>query len=371
MGFWSIRLFRIFGIRLEVHLTFHLLWILFALFGWQQAGWPGVFWFITFLFLIFVCVVLHELGHSLTARMYGINVPRILLLPFGGMAQFERIPRNPWQEIVISAAGPAVNFALAALLLLAVRSPSGILVETFPMGWTALVNALILLNLVMGVFNLLPIFPMDGGRIFRAALALRLSYLRATTIATNVAKVLAVTGIVLALFKFEVLLPALLFAFIYFGGHMEHKMVQRRENMTGVFVGDLTRKHYPTLRADQPMEEAARLLELFGYDEIIVMENGVPLGYLPAREVRRATRKNHLRDNVARHARTRFSVLQSGWPLDPFLEMIAQNPQRLYPVYSFGNLIGVLDTKNLENLITTHRLRQRDLGRPGGDDSPL
>jgi len=363
MGIWSIRLFRIFGIRLEVHLTFHLLWILFALFGWQQAGWSGVFWLSLFLFLIFVCVVLHELGHSLTARMYGINVSRILLLPIGGMAQFERIPRNPWQEIVISAAGPAVNFALAALLFLVLRSPEGIWVESYPMEWRGLLNALILLNLVMGVFNLLPIFPMDGGRIFRAALALRISYLKATSIAANVAKVLAITGILLALLKFEALLPAMLFAFIILGGHMEYKMVQRRENLSGVFVGDLTRKHYPTLESEQPMAEAARLFELFRYDEIMIMDHGSPWGYLPAKAVRRAIRKNLLDNPVRHHSQTKFSVLQSGWPLDPFVEMIAQNPQRLYPVYSFGNLIGVLDTKNIETLITSHRIRQRDLGR--------
>jgi Zn-dependent protease len=360
MGVWSIRLFRIRGIKLELHLTFLILWAFFAFAGWKEAGWAGVFWFSLLLFVIFTCVVLHELGHSLAAQRYGISVSRILLLPIGGMAQFERIPRDPWKEIVISLAGPAVNVAIVILLLPLAQFTTPGYHRYLPLDFGGLLQAVIWINVVMAVFNLLPIFPMDGGRVFRAVLALRLSYLRATAIAANSAKALAVIGILLAFFKFHTPLTAFLFAFIYFGGDMEYRMVKRREKMSGLFVKDLTRKHYLSIAADAPISQAAALFESFRPGEILVMDGEVPRGYLTARGIRQAIKNGHTAEAVADHCIRKFSVLQAGWPLDPFVEMISQSSQRLYPVYSFGELVGILDTKNLENLISWHRLQERE-----------
>lgn len=357
MGSWSISLFRIRGIRLEIHLTFLILWGVFAVTGWSQAGWTGTFWFSLLLLLIFVCVVLHELGHSLAAQRYGIPVSRILLLPIGGMAQFERIPRDPWKEIVISLAGPAVNVVLAILLLPLAQWTAPTASPHLPLGVGGLLQWLLIINIMMGVFNLLPIFPMDGGRVFRALLALKLPYLQATTIAAFLAKGLAVVGVVLALFNHFWML-GVLFAFIYFGGDIEYRMVKRREKMSGLYVGDLTRKHFLSLPADESMAKAVSLFDSFRPGEILVMEGDIPKGYLTARIVRRAFKSGQLRDPVRDHCVRKFSVLQAGWPLDPFVEMISQSTQRLYPVYSFGELEGVLDTKNLENLIAWHRMQE-------------
>jgi Zn-dependent protease len=171
---------KVFGIQLAVHASFGLLLAYWGYQGWQEGGVLGMAWSVGLIVLFFVCVILHELGHSLTARRYGINVPRIMLLPIGGMAEFDRIPRKPSQELLITAAGPAVNFALVALLLPLVwrdfflsegveaYSPAGVTVQ------------LVYANFIMGLFNLVPVFPMDGGRIFRALLAMKLPYLRAT-----------------------------------------------------------------------------------------------------------------------------------------------------------------------------------------------
>ena len=114
---WSINLFRVCGIQLAVHASFLLLLAYWAYQGWQEGGAVGMAWSVGLIVLFFVCVILHELGHSLTARRYGIRVPRIMLLPIGGMAEFERIPRQPRQELLITMAGPAVNFLLVAMLL--------------------------------------------------------------------------------------------------------------------------------------------------------------------------------------------------------------------------------------------------------------
>lgn len=245
---WSIRLFRVAGIQLAVHSTFFLLLAYYAWEGWQSASSVGASGLIGALssassvLFLFIFVIMHEFGHAIAARHYGIAVPQILLLPIGGMAQMSSIPRNPWQEFVITIAGPAVNFAVIGVMMIFapfhtepimanLREFLGLQVaagtET-DLHWPQLI---MLINLLMGCFNLIPVFPMDGGRMLRATLASRLPYVKATFIAATIAKVLAVIGILLALFWFE---PrryqmAVLFGFIYFAGQTEYRMVKRRE----------------------------------------------------------------------------------------------------------------------------------------------
>jgi Zn-dependent protease len=239
---WSIPLFRIRGIPLLIHWSFLALLGYVAWEGWKGkimaevdghgrelplAGWPGLWWGVALLLAFFTCVVLHELGHCLTARRFGIGTRRILLLPVGGMADMEAIPREPRRELLMTMAGPAVNFVIAGALWGALRLPSA--------DATAAGNArdfaaiLMQWNLLMGVFNLLPAFPMDGGRILRALLATRLPYVRATFWAATVGKVLAIAGALVAWFYFHVGLTVVLFAFIFWAGEMEYRLVKRRE----------------------------------------------------------------------------------------------------------------------------------------------
>lgn len=226
---WSINLFRIFGIQLAVHASFVLLLAYFGWQGWLEGGAMGMAWSILLIVAFFGCVVLHELGHSLTARRFGVRTPRILLMPIGGMAEMDRIPRRPLAEFLITIAGPAVNFLLVVILVPffwhdALSSEEVAAYTARDLG----VN-LLLANAVMGVFNLLPVFPMDGGRILRALLATRLPYLRATWWAVNVGKVLAGILAVLAAFYWNRPFMAVLFVFIYFAADAEYRYVRRRE----------------------------------------------------------------------------------------------------------------------------------------------
>ncbi len=227
---WSINLFHIFGIQLAVHGSFLLLLAYAGYDGWQDGGGSvGMLWNVALIICFFVCVVLHELGHSLTARRFGVHVPRILLLPIGGMAQFDRIPKKPSEELLITIAGPAVNFALVALLLpFAWRAVFGS-IEVTEYSAGTLVTQLCVANLLMGTFNLLPVFPMDGGRIFRAALATQTSHLKATYWAALLGKILAVTFALIAAFCFNRPLTCLLFLFIYWAGDAEYRMIRRQE----------------------------------------------------------------------------------------------------------------------------------------------
>lgn len=224
---WSINLFRIGGIRLAVHFSFVLLLAVNAFDGYADAGWPGLWWSTALLVAFFVCVVLHELGHCFTAIRFGVHVPRILLLPIGGMAEFDGIPREPRREMLITLAGPAVNFVLAALLWAALP-PEGEAGQTAVPTLLESLHLLLRWNLAMGLFNLLPAFPMDGGRLLRAALATRLPYLRATFWAATCGKIVCALGVGTAVWLEQPLL-AVLFAFIFFVGEMECRAARRRE----------------------------------------------------------------------------------------------------------------------------------------------
>jgi Zn-dependent protease len=230
---WSINLFRVFGIRLAVHFSFFLLLAYVAWSGWVEGGWLDAAWSGAAVLALFTCVVLHELGHSLTARRYGIGVSRILLLPIGGMAEFDSIPRQPRRELLITLAGPAVNFAIALITapFLPLSSLWASLQTTgqIPLTLTGLALEVWLMNLVMGCFNLLPVFPMDGGRILRALLAMRWPYLKATFWAATTGKVLAVIGIAAWILIGHNYLGALLFSFIFVAGDLEYRAVKRRE----------------------------------------------------------------------------------------------------------------------------------------------
>jgi Zn-dependent protease len=222
---WSMNLFRVRGIQLAVHFSFFLLLAVNAFSGWADGGVPGLLWHTAALVTFFSCVVLHELGHSFTAMHYGIGVRRILLMPIGGMAEFDDIPRQPGREFLITLAGPAVNFVIAGVLWLAL--PPALLSESESMTWLEFGHVILQANLVMGCFNLLPAFPMDGGRILRAALATRMDYLRATFWAASVGKVLCVIGAIVVGYYEPIAIA--LFGFIFFVGEFEYRAVKRRE----------------------------------------------------------------------------------------------------------------------------------------------
>lgn len=222
-----MNLFRVGDIQLAVHASFLVLPPLAALEGWSEGGgWEGALLALGLLAAFFVCVVLHEFGHALAALRLGIRVPRILLLPIGGMAEFERIPRRPADELFIAIAGPLVNVLIVALLLPFVTFPESWEEDPAWFGTNGFVLSLLIANAVMAVFNLLPVFPMDGGRVLRALLALRLPYLRATFLAATIAKVLAVGLIGLALWA-GLWLAAVLFVFVIIVGEAEYRTVRR------------------------------------------------------------------------------------------------------------------------------------------------
>jgi len=189
---WSLKVASVAGIEVRIHLSFllFLAWIWFSYY--QVAGVPGAVQGVLFILSLFACVLLHEFGHAFAARAFGIATPDITLLPIGGVARLTRIPDKPWQELVVAIAGPLVNVVIAAALIFVVhRSAELEQLQYLESPRVELLSKLASVNVMLVLFNLIPAFPMDGGRILRALLAMALPYTQATQIAAWIGQGLA------------------------------------------------------------------------------------------------------------------------------------------------------------------------------------
>lgn len=256
---WSYRIARVSGIDVKIHVTFFLLLAWFGWIYWQQGGLSAAVEGILFILLLFFCVLLHEFGHALAARMYGIRTPDITLLPIGGVARLERMPANPVQELVVAVAGPAVNVVIAAVLF-------GFLALKFNMAaFTGLDQAdegmlekLAAVNVMLIVFNAIPAFPMDGGRVLRALLAMKFDYVKATTVAARVGQVVAVGFFVAGVLWSPML--ALIAVFVFSGAQQELQYAKMRAQIVQRAVSDFMRVQFAALQAEMPCREAVRVV---------------------------------------------------------------------------------------------------------------
>ena len=339
---WSIHLFRVLGIRLELHVTFLLLVVWYLVMGFRDGGMDAVGTRSVSLLIIFTTVILHELGHCLMARKFGIEIPRIIILPIGGMAQFSRMPREPHQEFLITAAGPAVNFGIVALMLLMPGYDPTPLLKFLAV--SNHLDLLFLANLAMGLFNLLPIFPMDGGRLFRAAMAAKLSYLTSTRIAFEVAKVLAFCGMLFFLYHHHYL-GVVLVGFVFVAGRLEYHHIRDSEEIGDRTIGDAMRSHFLILPDHTKISDAARFDPGFEYFDFIVVDpTGAPKGVVPLETVK-ATMAEGLGDELLEtHVRTPVQNLQAEWPLKVYAQGFRKQ-ETLHPVLYNDRIVGVLDTR--------------------------
>src|SRR3989454_4009823 len=255
---WSWKLATVAGIGLYVHATFFLLIAWVGVTYWLAGGSAAALSGIAFILPLFACVVLHELGHALTARRYGMRARNIPLWPMGGVPGLERTPDEPGQEVGVSLAGPAVNVVIAAalyawLLLSQTLRPFSALT----MAGGPFLERLLLVNVSLAVFNLLPAFPMDGGRVLRALLAMRMDYVRATQVAAHVGQAMALGFGLLGLFTNPFLVFIALFVWI--GAAQEASMVQMRTGLSGIPV---SRAMLTDFHSVAPDDTAQRVLDL-------------------------------------------------------------------------------------------------------------
>lgn len=356
---WSWKIGRLAGINVYMHATFLLL-ILFILFAYWVQGHSlmtalaGVI----FILVIFGCVVLHELGHALTARRYGIRTRDIILLPIGGVARLERMPDKPLEELKVALAGPAVNVAIAAGLFL-ILAAEGIHPQLEKVRWVSgsFLDRVMVVNLWLAGFNLLPAFPMDGGRVLRALLATRLEYTRATQLAAHIGQGMALLFGFVGLFTDPFLLFIALF--VWMGAEAEASMVLARTSLGGIPVQRVMLTDFRTLNPDDSLAQAVEhILAGFQHDFPVVFGDHV-LGVLTREDLMRTLAQRGSEVHVREAMRRDFQMADSHDMLEHALALLRTCNCRSLPVQHDGHLVGILNMENVgEFLMIQSALRQ-------------
>jgi Zn-dependent protease/CBS domain-containing protein len=344
---WSWRIGSLAGIGIYVHATFLLLILFILVLNWQQQrSLTSAVGGLIFILVIFGCIVLHELGHALTARKYGIRTRDITLLPIGGLARLERMPDVPIQELWVALAGPAVNAGIAAVLFLGERLV-GMHPATESFHWVggSFLNKLMVVNFWLVAFNLIPAFPMDGGRVLRALLATRLEYTRATLLAARIGQAIAWMLGLIGLFTD----PFLLFIslFVWMGAEQEAAMVQMHNSLGGIPVQRVMLTDYRTLNPDDSLASAIdHILSGWQQDFPVTFGDHV-LGVLTREDLLR-TLAQRGSEGLVRDAMNReFETADSHDMLEKALALLQKCKCRSLPVIHDGRLVGMLTTDNV------------------------
>ena len=354
---WSLTIGRFGGTAVKIHVTFLLLlaWIGFS--AWRQGGAAAARDSLLFIVLLFVCVVLHEFGHVLVARRYGVNASEVTLLPIGGVASLQALPENPSQEFAIAIAGPAVNFAIAAALLLIVGSFDSASLARLDDPRVSLIARLADANLFLAMFNLIPAFPMDGGRVLRALLAMKLGRPRATRIAASVGQALAFALGFLGLFGNPLLIFIAIFVYVAAAG--EAQMTAVHKSARGLTVGQAMETRYSTLSVDARLADAVEILLATAQREFPVVDGfGKPIGLVTREDILAALKDQDRDAAVAGFMRAPVETSRSEAPLETAVDrFFQQQTAALCVVDHDGALIGVLARENLTEAMMIKSMR--------------
>jgi Zn-dependent protease/CBS domain-containing protein len=357
---WSFHLGRLLGIDVYIHFTFLLLLAFIGLSHGlagrsAEAALNGALFFVG----LFVCVLLHEYGHALAARRYGIGTRDITLLPIGGVARLERMPDKPSQEFVVALAGPAVNVVIAAALFVGLWfgghwQPLATLSATSG----NLFERLLVANVFLVLFNLLPAFPMDGGRVLRSLLAMRMEYTRATSIAAAIGKGMAVIFGFVGLFSNPMLL--LIALFVWIGATQEAAAAQMKSSFSGATVRDAMLTDFRALSPQDSLADATQLLLAGSQTDFPVVDAGRVVGILDHGALFQALRERGDLALVGDVMRSKFVTLRADQPLDEALGEVHAEGGLIMAVADDGRFVGLLTPENVGEFFMIRRaLAQR------------
>ncbi len=349
------------GIKIKVHFTFYL-FLLFVAVQWGMAnGASGAVFGLVFTLSLFACVVLHELGHSFTARAYGIQVGQIILLPIGGVSQLSKNPKNPVQEILIALAGPAVSLGLAVLFYSLAGQASILSRGSFwedngrpELSAGSLGFWLFRANLVLAAFNLIPAFPMDGGRVFRAVLRLFLKEPRATVIASNVGKGFAVLFGLTGLYLGNIVL-ALVGVFIFFAAQGEASGEITGEVLSHIHADSVCTRHNARLSITDTLHQAMKLVLGTEQRNFPVFEGKELAGVLDAAELRRPRGSFRPDTPVALLMEKNIARVQSNQTLREVLEELQASRSKTCAVYEGSRFLGLVDEDRIRLALSFSR----------------
>ena len=354
---WSFPIGTVRGTAIRIHLTFLLFLAWIATVHYGRGGAPAAAEGVLFIVLLFPCVLLHEFGHILAARRYGVQTPDVTLLPIGGVARLERIPEEPGQELVIALAGPAVNFVIAGLLYLLVGDvmPEDNLAVAEPD--VGILQRLASVNIFIALFNLIPAFPMDGGRVLRALLARRLGYSRATQIAATVGQGLAFALGLLGLYGNPMLIFIALF--VYLAAASEAHAIQMREASRGVLAQDAMITRFESLNMGSRVEDAVEALIRTTQHEFPVVDAAGRLqGMLTRDEMIKALRERGPDAPVREVMRTDIPLVEQRRSLAEALRPMQEKKLPAAGVVDReGQLIGYITPENVGELMMVQAAR--------------
>lgn len=352
---WSVSLGKVKGTAVRVHWTFFLFLVWLGSAAYFESGPDAALGAVSFILLLFLCVTLHEFGHILAARQFGVRTPEILLLPIGGVSKLERIPERPREELLMAAAGPAVTLAIAILLLLLlgglpaaesifeVSSARGVLAQ------------LALANITLFIFNLLPAFPLDGGRILRAILAHFHGHLRGTQLAAAIGKGAAILLGILA-FSMGHIILLLIAMFIFVAAGTEAGMEEVRGLMTRVPARDLMITDFRFLPATARVADAAEDLIRTSQTEFPVVDSaGSPIGLIDREGILKALSTTGGEALVTSAMRAGVPVVTEWHRLDDGLELLQAGARAVAVTGSSGRLVGLITLDNLAELLMLRR----------------
>jgi Zn-dependent protease/predicted transcriptional regulator len=375
----SLKLFTWFGIPVHLHWSFGLIFLYALWIGYaNNLDVLNTIWLMGFFIALFACVLLHEYGHALTARRYGVRTQDIILTPIGGIARLERMPEKPMQEFLVAIAGPMVNVVLAILLYLLgkllFQGDSWVLfnwileqnmtfgggendpevMEEIGISATGLLfylPVLVVTNIALVVFNLIPAFPMDGGRIFRALLAMRMGRVRATQIASWLGQGIAVLFVVIGLWKSAFTL-ALIGVFVYTTARAENSMVRLDALVRRFKARDLMRPQFTRLSANDWMQTPIALLQQGLERHFLVFDMQDKLiGVLEEPQIVEALKKRDLSAEISQYVKPNVTVVSQDERLEYVFHLLQQRGAGLLAVAEQGEVIGVIDQAGLQNFL--------------------
>ncbi|SDL44137.1 Zn-dependent protease (includes SpoIVFB) [Catalinimonas alkaloidigena] len=350
---WALRIARIAGIRLYIHWTFLLLlgWVVVREVG-RGSDTATVLLTLAYVLTIFGCVVLHELGHSLTARRYGIPTRRITLLPIGGVASLARMPEDPRQELLVAVAGPAVNVVIALLLLPFIDVGQAYTDEmTTAITPHNFLLSLFAVNIVLVLFNAIPAFPMDGGRVLRALLALKIGRTRATQIAARIGQFIAFAFAAYGFLGGNFLL-IFIGIFVYFGAQGENLAVQHLEHLRDHVVRDAMMTDVAVLRSDDPIQKAVgQLLARTDQDFLVVNEEAQVLGIITRARLIEALQRGRTEATAAEVMEAPSEAFHPTDRMTQIWPRLQRERRTLFPVVEGGRLVGAINLENVNEFI--------------------
>ncbi len=353
---WSLNMGKVAGIPIFIHWTFFILigWIFLMHFQMGHGVREGLSGMI-FILALFACVVLHEFGHSLTAGRFGILTKDITIYPIGGIASLESLPARPSRELQVALAGPAVNVVIAGILWIYLKSTGQTFnfgaMQNIEMTGASFVSNLMYANVVLAVFNLIPAFPMDGGRVLRSLLAMKMKPVKATSIAAKTGQFLAIGFVFFGFFyNFWLVFIGL---FIFLGAGAESRAEEIKQALQGIRVMDVMQLKFGILNPDATLQMAAGHFLNSNEKSFLVIKDARVLGILGYKDVVDGLRKGKGDQKIEAFMQKDFHWLEKGEKLSDKFYLMLQGRQALFPVRDNGKLVGIVNLDEIHKWIQT------------------